>query len=87
MFLARDGINIGNGAMLLVGVVSLFLKPKWLGLHAMKRFYKAAAVTGDAAPFGVALDGRPLRTPARALLAVPTRALAEGDCGGMERPG
>jgi chaperone required for assembly of F1-ATPase len=43
----------------------------------MKRFYKAAAVTGDAAPYGVALDGRPLRTPARALLAVPTRALAE----------
>jgi chaperone required for assembly of F1-ATPase len=43
----------------------------------MKRFYTAAAVTGEAAPFGVALDGRPLRTPARALLAVPTRALAE----------
>jgi chaperone required for assembly of F1-ATPase len=42
----------------------------------MKRFYKAAAVTGEAAPFGVALDGRPLRTPARELLAVPTRALA-----------
>lgn len=42
----------------------------------MKRFYKEAAVTGDG-PFGVALDGKPLRTPARALLAVPTRALAE----------
>jgi chaperone required for assembly of F1-ATPase len=43
----------------------------------MKRFYKRAAVTGDAAPFGVALDARPLRTPSRAVLAVPTRALAE----------
>ncbi|MFZ4689137.1 MAG: ATP12 family chaperone protein [Polymorphobacter sp.] len=43
----------------------------------MKRFYKLAAVTGDAAPFGVALDGRPLRTPARASLALPTRALAD----------
>ncbi len=43
----------------------------------MKRFYKAARVTGDG-PFGVALDGRPLRTPARALLAVPTAALAAG---------
>lgn len=32
MFLARDGVNIGNGAMILVGIVSLFLKPKWLGL-------------------------------------------------------
>lgn len=42
----------------------------------MKRFYTAAAVTGDAAPFGVALDSRPLRTPARATLAVPTLALA-----------
>jgi chaperone required for assembly of F1-ATPase len=43
----------------------------------VKRFYKLAAVTGDAAPFGVALDGRPLRTPSRAALALPTRALAE----------
>lgn len=43
----------------------------------MKRFYKLATVTGDAAPFGVALDNRPLRTPSRAALAVPTRALAE----------
>ncbi len=43
----------------------------------MKRFYKAAEVTGDAAAFGVALDGRPMRTPARAALALPTRALAD----------
>lgn len=42
----------------------------------MKRFYTAAAVTGDG-PWGVALDARPLRTPARAALAVPTLALAE----------
>jgi chaperone required for assembly of F1-ATPase len=42
----------------------------------MKRFYTAASVTGDG-PFGVALDGKPLRTPARAVLAVPTRALAD----------
>ena len=42
----------------------------------MKRFYNTAAVTG-AGPFGVALDGRPLRTPARAALAVPTKALAD----------
>jgi chaperone required for assembly of F1-ATPase len=43
----------------------------------MKRFYKGAAVIGDAAPFGVALDGKPLRTPGRAPLAVPTPALAD----------
>jgi len=42
----------------------------------VKRFYTTAAVTGDG-PWGVALDGRPLRTPARAALAVPTRALAD----------
>ena len=42
----------------------------------MKRFYKGAAVTGDG-PFGVALDGKPLRTPARVALAVPSRALAD----------
>lgn len=42
----------------------------------MKRFYKQADVTGNG-PFGVALDGRPLRTPARAPLAVPTLALAQ----------
>ncbi len=46
----------------------------------MKRFYKQAAVTGDG-PFGVALDGRPLRTPSRAALAVPTLALAEAIAG------
>jgi hypothetical protein len=32
MFLARDGLTIGSGLMLLIGIVSLFLKPKWLGL-------------------------------------------------------
>jgi hypothetical protein len=32
LFLARSGLNIGNGAMLLVGATSFFLKPKMLGL-------------------------------------------------------
>ena len=40
----------------------------------MKRFYKTVAVTPDR---GIALDGRPVRTPGKALLAVPTDALAE----------
>jgi chaperone required for assembly of F1-ATPase len=43
----------------------------------VKRFYQHAAVTGDAAAYGVALDTRPLRTPSRTPLAVPTQALAE----------
>ena len=46
----------------------------------MKRFYKQATVTGEG-PFGIALDGRPLRTPARALLAVPVVALADAIAG------
>ena len=43
----------------------------------MKRFYREAApVTGDGA-FAVHLDGKPLQTPAKRALEVPTRALAE----------
>jgi chaperone required for assembly of F1-ATPase len=53
----------------------------------MKRFYKAAAVTAEAAPYCVALDGRELRTPARALLGVPTRALAEAIAAEWEAQG
>ena len=43
----------------------------------MKRFYKGAGVTEAPEGFGVALDGKPVRTPAKRSLAVPTRALAE----------
>ncbi len=42
-----------------------------------KRFYERARATGEAPPFGVALDGRRLRTPMKAPLETPTRALAE----------
>lgn len=53
----------------------------------MKRFYQQASVTGAAAPFGVALDARPVRTPARALLEVPTRALADAIADEWNRQG
>lgn len=43
---------------------------------AKKRFWTEVSVTEAEGGFGVALDGRPLRTPARAALQVPTRALA-----------
>ncbi len=44
----------------------------------MKRFFeRAVAVEEEAGGFGVRLDGRPLRTPGRNLLLVPTAALAE----------
>lgn len=43
----------------------------------MKRFWKQADVVAEAAGWGVALDGKPVRTPARKPLVVPTGALAE----------
>lgn len=42
-----------------------------------KRFYKDVGVGEGEGGFTILLDGRPVRTPASALLAVPTRALAE----------
>lgn len=44
---------------------------------APKRFYKEAGLFEDAAGFGVALDGRPIKTPAARDFRVPTRALAK----------
>lgn len=43
----------------------------------MKRFYNQAAVEAVGEAFEVQLDGRPVRTPGRQRLALPTRALAE----------
>lgn len=43
----------------------------------MRRFYKEASSTEAADGFGVALDGKPILTPARAPLLLPTRALAD----------
>jgi chaperone required for assembly of F1-ATPase len=45
--------------------------------RAMKRFYKQATVAPEAGGVAVLLDGRPVRTPARAALRVPTEELAE----------
>jgi len=42
----------------------------------VKRFYAAAEAQPADGGWGVALDGRAIRTPARALLAVPTEQLA-----------
>ena len=43
----------------------------------MKRFYTDVTVLPEASGVGIALDGRPVRTPARAPLLLPTPALAE----------
>ncbi|MFI5002403.1 MAG: ATP12 family chaperone protein [Reyranellales bacterium] len=44
----------------------------------MKRFYKETGVEAGEGSFRVLLDGKPMRTPAKAVLVVPTRPLAEG---------
>ncbi|MGA1683849.1 MAG: ATP12 family chaperone protein [Gemmobacter sp.] len=43
---------------------------------ARKRFWAEATVRPEGAGFGVALDARALRTPGKAVLSVPTEALA-----------
>ena len=47
----------------------------------MKRFWKTAAGVPDGGAWTVELDGKPLRTPARAALEVPTEALAAAIAG------
>jgi len=47
----------------------------------VKRFWTSVTVVSEAGGFGVALDTRPIRTPGRAALAVPTAALAEAIAG------
>jgi chaperone required for assembly of F1-ATPase len=42
-----------------------------------KRFYETAAVVEENNSFAIALDGKPVRTPARHLLAAPSQALAQ----------
>jgi chaperone required for assembly of F1-ATPase len=43
----------------------------------MKRFYKDTAVEAGDGGWHVLLDGKPMRTPAKAVLVTPTRALAD----------
>lgn len=53
-----------------------------------KRFYKdATAVSSDEGGYGVALDGRPVRTPGGAQLSVPLKALAEAIAGEWREQG
>lgn len=42
-----------------------------------KRFWETVAVTEEEAGFGVRLDSRPVRTPAKAALVLPSRDMAE----------
>lgn len=42
-----------------------------------RRFWSEATVRDEAEGFGISLDGRPVRTPAKRVLIAPTRAFAE----------
>lgn len=50
-------------------------------LLAMKRFYTAVTVAPSDDDWSVTLDGKPVRTPARAVLTVPNHALATAIAG------
>jgi chaperone required for assembly of F1-ATPase len=47
----------------------------------LKRFYKEVGVCELPGGFGVTLDGKPIKTPGKVNIAVPTLALAEGIAG------
>ena len=49
-----------------------------------KRFYAAVSVEPDGDAFGVRLDGKPVRTPGKALLALPSEAAARIVAGEFE---
>ncbi len=53
----------------------------------MKRFWTVAEVVAADGGWTVALDGKPVRTPARAALLLPTRALADAVAGEWEAQG
>ena len=44
----------------------------------LKRFWSEASVVADGGGHAIRLDGKPVRSPGRSVLAVPSRALAEG---------
>jgi chaperone required for assembly of F1-ATPase len=50
-------------------------------MNRIAKFYKTVAVGEDGGAYVVRLDDRPVKTPARALLTLPTRALAEAVAG------
>ena len=47
----------------------------------LKKFYKKASVKGKKAPFSIALDGMVMKTPLKATLEIPSRALAKAIAG------
>ena len=54
---------------------------------APKRFYKTASAAPAEGGYAIHLDGRPIKTPARATLTVPTEALAQAIASEWEEQG
>jgi chaperone required for assembly of F1-ATPase len=55
--------------------------------RAMKRFYEQATASPEEGGVAILLDSRPVRTPSRALLRVPTEELAEAIAGEWNEQG
>jgi chaperone required for assembly of F1-ATPase len=53
----------------------------------MKRFYKTVSIAPVEGGFAVLLDGRPVKTPARNVLALPTEKLASAIAGEWQQQG
>jgi chaperone required for assembly of F1-ATPase len=53
----------------------------------MKRFYRTVSVVSDGDGFGVALDGKLIKSPAKAVMTLPSRALAEAVAAEWEAQG
>lgn len=53
----------------------------------MKRWYKAAGIVPAEGGYGIRLDGKPLNTPARTPIVLPTRALADAIAAEWEAQG
>lgn len=53
----------------------------------MKRFYKEAAIAPAESGFTILLDGRPVKTPARRALTLPTEVLAQAVAGEWQEQG
>ena len=80
--------DLGSGAARPGGAVDpVRLARRDLKKALPRRFYKAVTISDIDGGFGVCLDGRPLRTPGKAVLVVPTRALAEALAAEWQRQG
>ena len=68
---------------LIDGLIAAALAETAVG-SSVRRFWKRAEAVAAEDGWGIELDGKPLRTPGKLALVVPSEALGAGDRGGME---